>query len=169
MKENNLKYIPPKTKKSLQKGTMPKVTLLFQSWILRAFQIGVREFCYFVASLQTFCCSFLGSQGLSPVYAFVNSNPPGSASRCHKGVEKQPEGGEKTGQHLCVTYPLRTGSCFFSEMCGPVGTKTKTTWCIGDATEWCHASCGRRNNDIMNIYIYISGWWFQLYLFHPTT
>ena len=35
---------------------------------------------------------------------------------------------------LCVTYPLSAWQQFFFEMCGPVGMKTKTTWCT---TEWC--------------------------------
>lgn len=65
-----------------------------------------------VASLPTFWI-LLGSQGLSPVYAFVNSNPPGSALRCHKGVEKQPRGKRKNRSAFGLTYPLRTGSSFF--------------------------------------------------------
>lgn len=90
---------PPKTKKSHPKGTIPKVNKSSSNhWILRGFQIEVRELG--VASLQTFCCSCLGSQGLSPVYAFVNSNPPGFRRAATKAWKSNPGGGEKTGQHL---------------------------------------------------------------------
>ena len=67
LEENNLIYIPPKTKKSLQKGPSQKERNLLPIMdILRGFQIGVRELG--VASLQTFWI-LLGSTGLSPVYA----------------------------------------------------------------------------------------------------